>query len=217
VAPYTTEAISLLGTLDTATAQASGATPTSLIENCQEGLDLTAVVDEWIADVRRFAPWCRARLVQYDIRQEASQTCHPNLIFLGDRITIPSSHTLVHRRPEALAAALGSVTFPSDSSTPLVPHRPVHDRARTPQQIPGGLYIIDGTRYGDVWIQDEMEIGYAFAPHGWMHVVMHCKRNRPLAQFVDSELAAPGVGLFTGLSSRSSSPSTLRQDPDRRL
>lgn len=112
------------------------------------------------------------------------------------------NHDFVYDIAEALSTALGSVTVSSDTSTPLVPHRPVHDRARTPQQVPGGLYIIDGTRYGDVWIQDEMEIGYAFAPHGWMHVVMHCKRNRPLAQFVDSELAAPGVGLFTGLSSR---------------
>jgi len=31
---------------------------------------------------------------------------------------------------------------------------------------------------GDPWVQDEFEVGYSFAPHGWMHIVLHCRRNR---------------------------------------
>lgn len=120
------------------------------------------------------------------------------------------NHDFVYEIAEALSAALGTVTVPSNTSTMLTTHRPAHDPSRTAAQTPGGLYIVEGSAYrDDVWIQDEMEIGYCFAPHGWMHVVMHCRRNRDLAGFVDSELASPGLGLYTGLSTRSGNLSSL--------
>jgi len=109
------------------------------------------------------------------------------------------NHEFVYDLAEGLAAALGGITLPPDTSTRFVPHRPPYDPARTAASTPGNLYIVDGARFNDPWIQDEMEIGYCWAPHDWMHVVLHCKRHRPLRQFLHKEMPAPRVGLFDGL------------------
>ncbi len=103
-----------------------------------------------------------------------------------------SNHNFMYDLAEACQAAFGAaaVTLPSDTSTPFTPHTPVHL---------GPLYIVDGSRFPDEWIQDELEIGYCWAPHAWMHVVLHCKRNRPLSDFIHQELPGPGMGLFDAL------------------
>lgn len=53
----------------------------------------------------------------------------------------------------------------------------------------------------DVWVQDEVEIGYSRAPYGEMHVVFDLPRNRGLdyenpthARWPEGELRAAGVG-----------------------
>jgi len=52
----------------------------------------------------------------------------------------------------------------------------------------------------DVWVQDEFEVGYCWAPNEWMHVVFHCKRDRGLKRFVRKSMADVRVGLYTGVS-----------------
>ena len=84
-----------------------------------------------------------------------------------------------------------AVPMPPNESAPFTPSTPAHT---------GPLYLIDGGRFGrDVWIQDEIEIGYCFAPHASMHVVLHCKRNRGLHDFVRQEMPAAQVGLYNSL------------------
>lgn len=52
----------------------------------------------------------------------------------------------------------------------------------------------------DQWVQDEFEIGYCFAPQGFMHVVLHNRRSRGLKTFVRGGLAGKDVGLFIGVN-----------------
>ena len=57
----------------------------------------------------------------------------------------------------------------------------------------------DGKIYQDRWVQDEFEVGYCWAPHNWLHMVLHCKRNRGLDKFVEKAMAHPGLGVFNGI------------------
>ncbi|MCK6556305.1 protein-arginine deiminase domain-containing protein [Candidatus Binatia bacterium] len=101
------------------------------------------------------------------------------------------NHNFVFDFAAACRAALGAtVSVPADSSTPFTPHTPAHT---------GPLYLVDGARFPDEWMQDELEIGYCWAPHAWMHVVLHCKRGRPLKDFVHGDMLDPGLGLFDGI------------------
>ena len=101
-----------------------------------------------------------------------------------------SNHGFMYDLAEGCRAAFGAaVVLPPDTSTAFKPNDPTHT---------GPLYIVDG-KYRDPWIQDEIEIGYCWAPHAWMHVVLHCKRNRGLDDFVHRELPGPRMGVFDGL------------------
>lgn len=99
------------------------------------------------------------------------------------------NHDFIFDLAEACSRAFGTPT-PTDSTKEPKPNKPADADP---------LYIINGTLYPDEWIQDEIEIGYCWAPHGWMNVVLHCKRNRPLKEFVHRELPAPAVGLFDAI------------------
>ncbi len=101
------------------------------------------------------------------------------------------NHDFTYDFAEACNSAFGAgVVLPASTSAAFTPSTPA---STSP------LYLIDGVAYPDEWAQDEMEIGYCWAPHSWMHVVLHCKRNRRLDNFVHKELVAPGFGLFDGL------------------
>jgi len=114
--------------------------------------------------------------------------------------TVPGNQNFVFDLAEGCQAVFGAaaVSLPVNESAPFTPSTPAHT---------GPFYLIDGAKFPDPkgsgfpdpWIQDEIEIGYCFAPHGSMHVVMHCKRNRGLDKFVHQEMVAPGVGLYDGL------------------
>ncbi|MCZ7680540.1 MAG: protein-arginine deiminase domain-containing protein [Sandaracinaceae bacterium] len=52
----------------------------------------------------------------------------------------------------------------------------------------------------DTWIQDQMLVGYCMAPHAWLHMAVQCKRDRPLQEFVRTEMASRRVGVFDGLA-----------------
>jgi outer membrane protein OmpA-like peptidoglycan-associated protein len=70
------------------------------------------------------------------------------------------------------------------------------------------FYAIDGTVVEeDRWVQDEFEIGYCYAPHQWLHVVLHNIRSGPgegLGKFVEDEMAHAGLAVFNGISKRAS-------------
>ncbi len=87
-----------------------------------------------------------------------------------------------------------------DSTRPIPPNQ--RTDLQTGTEIP--FYVIDGALVAnDQWVQDEFEIGYCFAPHQRMHVVLHCCRrpsgNR-LAIFVEDHMAHPGLGVFNSLA-----------------
>ncbi len=52
----------------------------------------------------------------------------------------------------------------------------------------------------DPWVQDEFEIGYCWAVHNWMHVVVHLKRSRGLHRFVRDHLLGDDMGLFDDIT-----------------
>jgi len=123
----------------------------------------------------------------------------PDVKFGSD--IIPGNQNFVFDLAEGCQAVFGAaaVPLPASESAPFTPATPTHT---------GPFYLIDGTKcpdpgssigLPDPWIQDEIEIGYCFAPHGSMHVVLHCKRNRGLHNFVHQEMPAPAVGLYDGL------------------
>jgi hypothetical protein len=141
-------------------------------------------------------------------------------VFVVNAIDLPSSggvfagnHNFVFDLAEACQVVFGAsaVSLPSNESAPFTPSTRAHT---------GPFYLIDGTKFldnrpgfklpfADPWAQDEMEIGYCFAPHASMHVVLHCKRSRGLDGFVSSELPGPNMGIFDGLNDPS-----VPQDPD---
>jgi hypothetical protein len=100
------------------------------------------------------------------------------------------NHHFAYDMCEALATVFGAANVPlnPDESVPFTPSTPASTQP---------VYLIDGARFSnDVWIQDEIEIGYCWAPHAWMHVVLHPPRRRELTDFVTGEMAAPGIGVF---------------------
>jgi hypothetical protein len=114
---------------------------------------------------------------------------------------IPGNHNFVFDLMTACQSPFGSagVKLPPNDAAPFTPSTPADTEP---------FYLIDGKKFPDPaspvglpdpWIQDEIEIGYCFAPHGFMHVVLHCKRNRGLDKFVHTELPGPGIGLFDAL------------------
>lgn len=120
--------------------------------------------------------------------------------FAGDSFNT-SNHETVFDVAEALAVAFGgNVHVPADSATDFDPSRPANfSGAGAARPATDRLYIIDGGLYNDQWVQDEFEIGYCSAPHGWRNMVLHCKRGGDLADFVQRELCEADLGLYTGI------------------
>ena len=114
--------------------------------------------------------------------------------------------------------ANGGIHVPNaDSSKNIVTNK--RDDIRKPDDIP--FYVLDGSKFlesfedppgsgiirfaADRWVQDEFEIGYCYAPHNWLHVVLHSPRGREgLAKFVEEEMAHPGLGVYDGVAATSS-------------
>ncbi len=113
----------------------------------------------------------------------------------ADRIYAVYRRPLNHDFTYDLAEAFGG-PLPASTSAPFTPS--------TPTSV-SPLYLIDGALYPDEWAQDEMEIGYCWAPHHWMHVVLHCKRGRGLNDFVHKEIVDRDYGLFDALHGSASS------------
>jgi hypothetical protein len=66
---------------------------------------------------------------------------------------------------------------------------------------PGKLYIVDGGKYSDEWVQDQFEMGYCSVPgNKGFNVAIHCKRDRPLKNFITSEIGDVDIGLFNDLA-----------------
>ena len=67
---------------------------------------------------------------------------------------------------------------------------------RTRNDLP--FYVIAQAHCGtDRWAQDEFEIGYCWAPHNWMHVVLHMPRNYlDLIDFPENHMAHTKLGVF---------------------
>ncbi len=85
----------------------------------------------------------------------------------------------------------------ADSTKPIKTNRA--KEIRKPNDIP--FYVIPAAfSGGDRWVQDEFEIGYCWAPHSWLHVVLHNPRGRRLKRFVNREMAHAGLGVYNGLS-----------------
>src|SRR5262249_44931082 len=114
------------------------------------------------------------------------------------------NHATIADLIEGMTAALGAARVPvrttpvSGGGIEFVPHQPLRageaDAAK-------GLYIISGAAYGyDVWIQDEIEIGYCWAPYAWRHMTIHTPRKRGLEDFVHKEIPSPVMGLFNNLN-----------------
>jgi len=90
---------------------------------------------------------------------------------------------------------------PSPDSTRAIPTNEPSE-IRGPNDIP--FYVIrEATHQGDIWVQDEFEIGYCYSPHRWLHIALHVKRCSPgikLATFVEDEVAGANLGVFNGLA-----------------
>jgi hypothetical protein len=113
------------------------------------------------------------------------------VVGMPDSPGLPGNQNFVFDLAEACQAVFpGNITLPPDPSALFTPSKPADL---------GPFYLIDGNKYPDQWIQDEVEIGYCFAPHASMHMVLHCKRNRGLDLFVHEELPGPSMGIFDGL------------------
>jgi hypothetical protein len=141
-------------------------------------------------------------------------------VFVVNAVDIPDpsglfagNHNFVHDLAEACQAVFGAVavSLPANESAPFTPSTPAAtgpfyliDGAKFPDSTPGNTL-----RFADPWAQDEIEIGYCFAPHASMHVVLHCKRNRGLDAWVHAELPGPGMGLFDGLHAPNASSDSL--------
>ena len=57
---------------------------------------------------------------------------------------------------------------------------------------------IEVNKSDDVFIRDQMIVGYCSAPQSWMHVALHCsKAQLELADYVQRSVAGPGIGLLS--------------------
>jgi hypothetical protein len=114
-------------------------------------------------------------------------------VFVVNMAGDSGNQNFIYDLAEACQAVFGAakVPLPADTSSPPTP---------VAHGFTGPFYLIDGAKVsGDPWIQDEIEIGYCFAPHASIHVVLHCKRNRGLDKFVHADLPGSKMGLFDAL------------------
>lgn len=119
------------------------------------------------------------------------------LFVVSLRATGKPNHNMVHDLSEACRAiwpAAGEVDLPSDPTLDFTPHTPSTGATKR-------VYVIGDP--DDVWIQDQLSIGYCYAPGDvWMHVVLHCRRQQDygrLPRFVRKRMARAGFGVFDGL------------------
>jgi len=114
---------------------------------------------------------------------------------------VDSNQAFVFELAEAVKAAMpGAVSMPVDTGSDFTPHG--HGSTEP-------FFIIDGDTFLDQWVQDELEFGYCWAPHAWMHVVLHLKRDRPLQGWVRAQLAESGVGVFEGIDPKNPGPDAV--------
>ncbi|HEY2963438.1 MAG TPA: protein-arginine deiminase family protein [Pyrinomonadaceae bacterium] len=117
---------------------------------------------------------------------------------------VHANHSTVTDVIDAMVAVFGAAEVPvqrrtiSSGGFDYIPHQP----------LPAGdanaakkLYLIDGFEYcNDQWIQDEIEIGYCWAPHASTRMTIHVPRKRGLEGFVHKELPGPDMAVFNGLN-----------------
>ncbi len=128
-------------------------------------------------------------------------------------VSTRETHNFVYDVMEACWTAFGvSGTFDRDFGRPFPASTPDSIGKPPPPSekrlSSDKMYLIDGNMYlgehgPDVWIQDQMAIGYCSAPGGRaFNVVMHCKRDSRLAGFVRREMPNKEDRVFTfdGLS-----------------
>jgi len=124
-------------------------------------------------------------------------------INFGGRMNDPSrdarleNHCMVWDLQTACSQA-GLGTAPdADTTKPIATNQPKD--ITQPNDVP--FYVIPGASVrNDPWVQDEFEIGYCFAPHHWLHVALHNKRQRGLAKFVENEMAHARLAVFNGIA-----------------
>ena len=117
---------------------------------------------------------------------------------------VHSNHATVADLIAAMVAVFGAAQVPHQTrpvaggGIEYVPHQPLPVGDPNAAQK---LYLIDGFEYcNDQWIQDEIEIGYCWAPHAWTPMTVHLPRKRGLEAFVRKELPGPEMALFSSLS-----------------
>jgi hypothetical protein len=112
-----------------------------------------------------------------------------------------SNHEFAYDLCEACKIVFGA------SRVDVDPNESKHFAASDPSSTKA-VYLADGKKFfetrgghrlADPWMQDELEIGYCYAPHAWLHVALHNPRGGGLRGFVRSELAGPGFGVFDAL------------------
>lgn len=122
----------------------------------------------------------------------------------------PENHDFVYDLMEACWEAFssgGPGSFNRTSSTPFTPSVPAdvsNPDSKTSGACclsPGKLYLINGEKYPDEWVQDEFEMGYCNIPgNKGFNIAFHCRRDRELKDFVRKELAGRDIGLFHEVS-----------------
>jgi protein-arginine deiminase len=72
-------------------------------------------------------------------------------------------------------------------------------------QLGVGLVVIPGDAYptNQIWLQDQMEIGYTEMPGRRMHAILRANRNQAIDEWPRTGLLGPGYGFFTVGSYRS--------------
>jgi hypothetical protein len=108
------------------------------------------------------------------------------------------NHNFVYDVLEACNEAfIVGVTLPPDTSTHLTPN--VTSTSRPPASA--AVYLLDGqraARHGrpDLWIQDQIEIGYVSDPRRMIHVITGMRRAQAgLTRFIHEQAATLGLGL----------------------
>lgn len=115
-----------------------------------------------------------------------------------------ANHSTVSDVIEAMEAAFGAARVPVQrlpvvgGGNEYVAHQPLPGGAPNAAET---LYLINGSEYcNDQWIQDEIEIGYCWAPRAWTPMTIHVPRKRGLEGFVHKELPGADMALFNSLS-----------------
>jgi hypothetical protein len=117
---------------------------------------------------------------------------------------VHANHSTVDDVVEAMKAIFGAAEVPVQTRTiasggfDYVAHQPL---PAADANAAKKLYLIDGFQYcNDQWIQDEIEIGYCWAPHAWTPMTIHVPRKRGLEGFVHKELPGPNMAVFNSLN-----------------